>query len=129
MSENNRNGADKKKRKDALRKAARIGRIGARGVGAVISLILKIIGTILLVLVTAGAIFACIFLVYIKTNLSQVQDLTLEEMKLTLSSVVYAQDNATGEWEEIAVLQSDKTAFELCALMASAGLPGTPREA
>ena len=30
--------------------------------------------------------------------------------------------------EGICVLQSDKTAFELCALMAQAGLPGTPRE-
>ena len=31
--------------------------------------------------------------------------------------------------EGIAVLQSDKTAVELCAMMAQAGLPGTPREA
>ena len=30
--------------------------------------------------------------------------------------------------EGIAVLQSGKTAYELCALMAGAGLPGTPRE-
>ncbi len=30
--------------------------------------------------------------------------------------------------ENIAVLQSDKTAYELCAIMAKAGLPGTPRE-
>ena len=30
--------------------------------------------------------------------------------------------------EEICVLQSSKTAYELCALMAQAGLPGTPRE-
>ncbi len=30
--------------------------------------------------------------------------------------------------EGICVLQSDKTAFELCALMAGAGLPGTPAE-
>ena len=30
--------------------------------------------------------------------------------------------------EKICVLQSDKTAYELCALMAKAGLPGTPRE-
>ena len=30
--------------------------------------------------------------------------------------------------EGICVLQSGKTAFELCALMAQAGLPGTPRE-
>ena len=31
--------------------------------------------------------------------------------------------------EEICVLQSEKTAYELCALMAGAGLPGTVREA
>ena len=30
--------------------------------------------------------------------------------------------------EGICVLQSEKTAFELCALMAQAGLKGTPRE-
>ncbi len=30
--------------------------------------------------------------------------------------------------EDICVIQSDKTAYELCALMAEAGLPGTPRE-
>ena len=31
--------------------------------------------------------------------------------------------------EGICVLQSKKTAYELCALMAGAGLPGTPQEA
>ena len=30
--------------------------------------------------------------------------------------------------EGICVLESDRTAYELCALMAKAGLPGTPRE-
>ena len=30
--------------------------------------------------------------------------------------------------EGITVLASDKTAYELCALMASQGLPGSPRE-
>ncbi len=30
--------------------------------------------------------------------------------------------------EGIAVLQSGKTAYELCALMSEAGLPGTPRD-
>ena len=30
--------------------------------------------------------------------------------------------------EEICVLQSSKSAYELCAPMAQAGLPGTPRE-
>ncbi len=31
--------------------------------------------------------------------------------------------------EGICVLQSGRTAYELCAMMAEAGLPGTPREA
>ena len=31
--------------------------------------------------------------------------------------------------EGITVLSSEKTAYELCALMAAAGLPGSPREA
>ena len=30
--------------------------------------------------------------------------------------------------EGICVLQSSRTAYELCAMMAQAGLPGTPRE-
>ena len=30
--------------------------------------------------------------------------------------------------EGICVLESERTAYELCALMAQAGLPGTPRE-
>ena len=30
--------------------------------------------------------------------------------------------------EDICVLQSEKTAYELCAILAGAGLPGTPRE-
>ena len=35
---------------------------------------------------------------------------------------------AKAKEEGITVLSSGKTAFELCALMAAAGLPGSPRE-
>ena len=41
---------------------------------------------------------------------------------------IEAPSLAKAREEGITVLSSGKTAFELCALMAAAGLPGTPRE-
>ena len=46
------------------------------------------------------------------------EDIEMEEASL-----------AKAKEEGICVLQSGKTAYELCAEMARAGLPGTPREA
>ena len=45
-----------------------------------------------------------------------------EEIEMEETSLAKARE------EGICVLQSGKTAFELCAEMARAGLPGTPRE-
>ena len=45
-----------------------------------------------------------------------------EEIEMEEASLAKARE------EGICVLQSGKTAFELCAEMARAGLPGTPRE-
>ena len=45
-----------------------------------------------------------------------------EDIEMEQATLEKAQD------EDICVLQSSKTAYELCALMAQAGLPGTPRE-
>ena len=45
-----------------------------------------------------------------------------EEIEMEAPSLEKAREEGT------CVLQSGKTAFELCALMAQAGLPGTPRE-
>ncbi|MBR5381191.1 MAG: hypothetical protein IK136_01075, partial [Oscillospiraceae bacterium] len=51
----------------AVRTAAAIGRAGAIGVSSVIFLALKIVGTVLLILVTAALLFACSFTIYMKT--------------------------------------------------------------
>ncbi len=46
-----------------------------------------------------------------------------EGIEMEAPSLQKAQD------EEINVLQSDRTAYEICALLAEAGLPGKKREA
>ena len=52
--------------KRALKKAAKA---GISGIGGILGLILKVIGTLLLVFVTTGVIFAVIFVTYIRTNI------------------------------------------------------------
>ena len=106
MSSNNNSGGNK-----ALKTVGTIGKYGATGVLSIVSLILKIIGTVILVALTAALIFACIFAIYIKTNLSEGLNIELNELSLNLSSVVLAENKTTGQWEEIAVLQSDETRF------------------
>ncbi len=106
MSSNNNSRGNK-----ALKTVGTIGKYGATGVLSIVSLILKIIGTVILVALTAALIFACIFAIYIKTNLSEGLNIELNELSLNLSSVVLAENKTTGQWEEIAVLQSDETRF------------------
>lgn len=83
-------------------------RILGDGIGGIISLILKTIGTIILIGMTTGAIFACIFVIYIKTNLigSSALDVTLEEVKLNLSSTIYYKDSSTGQYKELVTLDN-----------------------
>ena len=54
------------KTKRTIQKAARTGFDTALGI---LRTFLKAIGIFLLVLITTGALFACIFVIYIKTNL------------------------------------------------------------
>jgi len=64
----------------------------AGAVSTVFRTILKVIGTLLLILLTTGLLFACIFAYYVKTNLSQDLDVSLEEMSLNLASTIYYTD-------------------------------------
>ena len=88
--------------------AKKIAATGARTVGGVVSLCLKTLGTLILILITTGIIFASIFAVYVKTNLSEGLGLTLEDFKpgLGLSSVILGQNPDTDRWEELVTLQS-----------------------
>ena len=77
----------------------------ARGASSLLSTILRIIGTIVLILVTTGLIFACISLVYIKTSLSTDTSLALEDLSLNQNSVVYYYDNDTESYQELLSLK------------------------
>lgn len=61
-------------------------------VSSVLRTILKVIGTLLLILLTTGLLFTCIFAYYVKTNLSQDLDVSLEEMSLNFASTIYYTD-------------------------------------
>ena len=75
-------------------------------VGDVFFLALKAIGTTLLVAVTTGAVFVCIFLIYLRTNMSTGLDVNPDDFVMSLSSVICYIDPETGREHELATLQS-----------------------
>lgn len=78
----------------------------ASGVGLVLRVSIRVIATILLIVITTGLLFTCIFAVYVKTCLTEDLNVSLEEMTLSLSSVILYQDG--DEWKELATLYSDE---------------------
>lgn len=67
----------------------------------------------------------------VQTHMNVIAVASLMEMAAVIIPEGIEMEEATLEKakeEEICVLQSEKTAYELCALLAEAGLPGTPRE-
>ena len=59
--------------------------------------VFKAIGTVLLILLVSGMMFACVFAYYVKTCLTPNLDLSLEDFKLNESSTVWYRDGG-GEW-------------------------------
>ena len=78
----------------------------ASGVGLALSVAVRVVATILLIVITTGLLFTCIFAVYVKTCLTEDLNVSLEEMTLSLSSVILYQDGE--EWKELATLYSDE---------------------
>lgn len=67
----------------------------------------------------------------VQTHMNVIAVASLMEMAAVIIPEDIEMEEATlqkAKEEDITVLQSSKTAYELCALMAQAGLPGTPRE-
>jgi penicillin-binding protein 1A len=90
-------------------RAKKIAQTSARTFGGIIVLILKIIGTLLLIGVTTGVIFACIFAVYVKTNLTSELDVKLEDFRdMKLSSEIFYKDKESGEDIKLVTLQSSE---------------------
>ncbi|MGI6028259.1 MAG: transglycosylase domain-containing protein [Candidatus Heteroscillospira sp.] len=71
--------------------------------GGTLRLILKTLLTLLLIFLTTGMIFTCIFAVYVKTCLSTDLNVTLEQYQLNLSSTLYYEDN-DGNYQELITL-------------------------
>ena len=69
--------------------------------------VFKLIGSILLTLLLAGLLFACIFAYYVKTSLAPNVTLSLEDYQLAESGTIYCQD-AAGNWQELVTLQADQ---------------------
>ncbi len=65
--------------------------------------VFKAIGTVLLILMVTGMMFACVFAYYVKTCLTPNLDLSLEDFKLNESSTIWYRDGS-GEWRELVKL-------------------------
>ena len=87
-------------RKNNSKKTGIFGKI-LKGIG-------KTVGTFLLVAVLSLLIFACIFAVYIKTDLSQQADLTVQDFTLNQTSIIYYEDKETGQWKELQKLYDEE---------------------
>ena len=72
-----------------------------------ITAVFKAIGTILLILMVTGMMFACVFAYYVKTCLTPNLDLSLEDFKLNESSTIWYQDGG-GEWRELVNLSGEE---------------------
>ena len=92
--------ADSQKMRNPLLKVADVAMDSTTGV---IITVLKVIGTVLLVLLLSGILFATIFAYYVKTCLTPELDVSLDDYRLNQSSTIWFQD-AAGEWQELIML-------------------------
>ena len=90
-----------------LRAAGRVGGAAVSAAGDVVRLVLKIVISAILVLITSGLLFACIFAYYVKNNLSTDLNITLSDYRISLSSTIWAYDKS-GNPVELAVLQTEE---------------------
>ncbi|MBQ8025687.1 MAG: transglycosylase domain-containing protein [Oscillospiraceae bacterium] len=80
----------------------------AMTIGDIIGFVLKIIGTVFLVLITAAVVFAFLFVVYIKTNLTTQLDVAIEEYTVMESSKVFYKSPDTGNYTELLTLENEE---------------------
>ena len=91
----------------APKKAGRIARAAVNvtvdTISGTIGSVFKVLGTILLIFLITGLLFACIFAYYVKTCLTPNTNISLEDYKLSESSTIYYQDSS-GQWQELVTL-------------------------
>lgn len=94
-------------KKKPLRFALKAAGFTVDAVTSTVSTVLKLLGSLLLILLVAGMLFACVFAYYVKTCLTPNLDITLDDYKLSESSTIWYQD-AGGEWRELVTLAGEK---------------------
>ena len=75
-------------------------------VGDAFFLAVKAMGTVLLIALTTAAVFSCIFLIYLRTNLATGLELDRAAFEMSESSVIFYVDPDTGQLRELVTLQS-----------------------
>ena len=90
-----------------LLRAARVGDAAVTTVGDLARLAVKILVSVILVALTSGLLFMCIFAYYVKNSLTTDLNITLSDYSLSLSSTIWAYDSS-GSPVELAVLQTDE---------------------
>lgn len=98
-------GADtaKKVGRAVLKTADTVFDVSAGAAGAVF----KAFGSVLLILLISGLLFACVFAYYIKTCLTPELSLSLEDYKLSQSSTIYYAD-PLGQWQELTTISGEE---------------------
>ena len=71
-------------------------------------LVIKAMGTIVMIAVTTGLLFVCLALIYARTNLTTGADVKYTDFTLNLSSVICYIDSETGDERELVTLQSSE---------------------
>ena len=74
------------------------------GAGHVFEVIGKVIGTVFLTAFLAFLIFACLFAVYVKNDLSQQAEWAADSFSLDQTSVIYYENPETGKYEVLQTL-------------------------
>ena len=93
----------RQKKNSAGRMAFRAAGFTVDAASSVVSSIFKIFGSILLILLIASLLFACVFAYYVKNFLTPQMDLSLEDYQLSESSTIWYQ-NSAGEYQELVTL-------------------------
>ena len=83
----------------------KVAKHSAWAISDIVFLILKTMGTVVLVAVTTGVVFVCIFLIYLRMNLTDGYDISAFDFKPNLSSVIYYTDS-NGNERELVTIQS-----------------------
>jgi len=71
-------------------------------------MVVKAMGTVVMIAATTLVLFLCLALIYVRTNLTSELDVNYTDFTLNLSSVIYCIDPETGLEKELVTLQSSE---------------------